>query len=74
MSLATTALDGYSGDERKALETAVRRNCACEFTDSVLTKRCEPCSMLENDARALNGLLFNRRKKSCLFKGEFGKE
>lgn len=53
---------GYEPDEWAELEEAVRRNCVCEFTDSILDKRCAPCEMLyEKDARALNGLLFLRR-------------
>lgn len=68
------AHDGYAPDEWRDLEGAVRRNCACEFEAEThaLKTRCAPCSMLESDERALNGLLFLRRKQAiCPIFGEY---
>lgn len=68
------AHEGYAPQEWDELQAAVRRNCACEFDSATheLTKTCAPCSMLVTDQRALNGLLFLRRKQAaCPIFGEY---
>lgn len=66
----------YNSDERQELEATVGRNCACTFEPSTgdLISQCAPHGMLDSDTRALNGLLFMRRKRARLFVGEFSKE
>ena len=49
-------------NERLDLANAVRRNCACEFgLMGVRLSTCASHHMLNEDQRALDGLLFGRR-------------
>jgi hypothetical protein len=48
--------------ERRELSNAVRHNCSCEFgLMGVRLSTCASHHMLNEDQRALNGLLFGRR-------------
>jgi hypothetical protein len=52
-----------SAQETTDLVTAITRNCQCEFgAMGVRLTTCPAHKMMLNDQRALNGLLFVRRK------------
>ena len=51
-------------DEAEALKIVLARNCTCEREKATerLLKRCAACQMVLTDQRALDGLVFCRRK------------
>jgi len=62
---------GGTEEEYAALKVAVARNCACVWTDETRTVYCGACYMLENDQRALNGLVMCLRAAAALKEEEF---
>lgn len=50
-------------EEVADLLAAITRNCTCEYTaEGVRLNSCAGHDMLVNDQRALNGLVFERRR------------
>ena len=58
--------------ESQDLLNAIARNCTCEYgLMGMRTVTCPPHTMLTEDQRALNGLLFARRIRQCLIRQEW---
>lgn len=56
-----------SDDEREALLKAVAANCGCTYGEAgEVSNRCAAHQMMLTDQRAMDGLLFMRRKAACL--------
>ena len=73
MAIPQTVFHGDE-DETKAIVEAVANNCACTYTDGIVTGQCAPHHMLVTDQRALNGLVWMRRAVSRLRREEFGRK
>lgn len=59
-------------EESAALVNAIARNCNCQFgLMGVRTSTCPPHHMLIEDQRALDGLLFMRRRAEKLLLEEW---
>ena len=71
MMMATPTWHGTQ-QESFDLVAAIQRNCMCEFDKATGARiaTCAPHQMLTQDQRALNGLLFMRRKVACLKREE----
>jgi hypothetical protein len=60
-------------DESTALVNAIARNCGCQYAlTGARSTTCAPHQMLIEDQRALDGLVFMRRRVEHLRRGEFG--
>lgn len=54
--------------ETAALQNAIANNCGCEYgVMGVRTSTCRPHEMLVSDQRALDGLVFERRRFAIRF-------
>ncbi len=68
--MATTPIFHGSQQETVDLLGAIARNCGCRYgVMGVKTSTCAPHSMMVSDQRALDGLVFERRRLASKFPG-----
>ena len=60
-----------TSDEALALLAALSQHCSCHITHGRVVAVCAGHSMLANDQRAVDGLLFMRRMAARLLAEEF---
>lgn len=56
--------------ESAALVAAITHNCTCEFKVGVRQSTCPPHEMMVSDQRAMDGLVFMRRRARQLYEQE----
>jgi len=69
----TLVVPVFHGDqyESRDLLAAIERNCQCVYDDAgVRTTTCGAHHLLLHDQRALDGILFERRRRECLEREE----
>lgn len=58
-------------EEARALLAAIENHCQCVYNEAQeRTALCAAHTMLLSDKRAINGLLFERRRRECLEREE----